>query len=178
MDNLALYLLDLVQNSIAIKAEKIELSLVEGKYLLIEIKDNGIGMTKKNLEKALSPFYTTRKTRSVGLGLPLIKMLCEQTNGTFAIDSIKNKGTTMKMKFDHHHIDMPPIGDLGDLVYMISAHQDVKEFIFTYQYQKNKYCYVLSEIKEILGNDLSDYQTMKGLTEIINKEIEKIRGGL
>lgn len=178
MDDFSLYLLDILQNSIAVKASKIELSIIEKKHLFVEIKDNGSGMSKESLRKALSPFYTTRTTRNVGLGLPMIKMLCEQTNGSFTIDSMQNIGTTINMKFNHKHIDMPPIGDLGDMVYMISAHQDIKEFIFTYQYYKTKYCYVLSKVKKILGNDLNNYQTMKGLTKIVNHEINKIRGGL
>ena len=176
MDDLSLYLLDIIQNSIAARASLIEIQFVEGEKLSITIVDNGCGMSEETVRKATSPFYTTRKTRKVGLGLSLIQMLTEQTDGSFKLTSIQNQGTTLKFTLDHHHIDMPPFGNLGEMIYMISIHQDVEEFIFTYKKGERMYVYTLSEMKEFLKESIKEYSIMKALIEIINHEIEKIRG--
>ncbi|MBU1093456.1 MAG: ATP-binding protein [Firmicutes bacterium] len=176
MDDLALYLLDLIQNSIAVKSPIIECSITEGDMMSIIIKDNGIGMTKETLEKAISPFYTTRSTRKIGLGLPYIKMLAEQTEGQFEIHSEYQVGTELKIILNYHHLDMPPIGNLGEMVYLVSTHQDIQEFIFTYKKSDQEYEFVLSEVKEILGPTINQYSMMVALSNMINKEIENIRG--
>jgi hypothetical protein len=176
MDNLSSYLLDLLQNSIQAKATRIELSIHETDILEIIIKDNGFGMTKDELNQAASPFYTTRTTRRVGLGLSMIKLLTEQTEGSFKLTSTKGKGTELNLVFNHHHIDMPDFGDLGEMIYMVSIHQDVNDFIFNYQYQQESYAYSLKEVKEVLGSAIQTYSVMQGLIKSINNEIEMIRG--
>jgi hypothetical protein len=176
MDDLSLYLLDLVQNSIAARASAIELSIIEDNMLHISIIDNGVGMDSKTLEQVTSPFYTTRKTRKVGLGLSLIKMLAEQTDGMFSIQSELNQGTILQLSFNHHHLDMPPFGNLGEMAYMISIHQDVNNFTFTYEKNGEHYIYSLSEMKSLLGESIFEHSMMLALIELINQEIEKIRG--
>lgn len=176
MDNLCLYFLDLVQNSIAAKSSLIKLFIDDSEKLAIEIIDNGIGMTDDEQNQALSPFYSTRTTRKVGLGLSMMKMLTEQTNGYFNLSSQKNKGTRLVMHFDPLHIDLPDMGDIGELIYLISIHQDVEDFIFTYQKGNQKYQYHLKEIKEILGDALQTFSVMKALIQSINNEIKTMRG--
>lgn len=176
MDNLCTYLFDLIQNSIQAQASLIELTIIESNQLHIILKDNGFGMDEETLHKATSPFYTTRKTRDVGLGLSFIKMLTEQVDGTFELSSIKNKGTTLKLSFDHHHIDMPEIGDIGEMIYLVSIHQDVKDFIFEYIKDEENYHYHLKEIKDVFNATLQSYSIMKALIASINKEIETLRG--
>ncbi|MBN2300181.1 MAG: sensor histidine kinase [Acholeplasmataceae bacterium] len=176
MDDLSLYLQDLIQNSIAANSTVIYCEIEEKELLHISIKDNGCGMANEQLKNAISPFYTTRKTRKIGLGLSMIKMLTEQTEGFFDIQSIPNKGTTLRLGFDQNHIDMPPLGNLGEMVYMISIHQNVNEFIFTYSKYNQKYQYRLSEFKNLLGVTITQYSIMNEMIRLINQEIETIRG--
>lgn len=176
MDNLAEYLLDLTQNAIAAKASLIELTIIDSEKLTVMLKDNGIGMDEETIMKATSPYFTTRKTRKVGLGLPMIKLLSEQTEGTFELTSTPLKGTYLSVTFDHYHIDMPMLGDLGEMVMLISIHQDVHEFIFTYQCHDNSYQYRLSEMKDMLGTTLFDSNIMNYIKDYINQEIAKVRG--
>jgi len=176
MDDLSLYLLDLVQNSIAARASSIELSIIENDKLKIIIKDNGIGIDEKTLKQVTSPFYTTRQTRKVGMGLPLIKMLTEQTEGSFDITSFPNQGTTLELSFNHHHMDMPPFGNLGEMVYFVSIHQDVVNFTFSYIKNEESYIYNLANMKELLRETIYTHSMMQALIELINQEIEKIRG--
>jgi len=176
MDDLSLYLQDIIQNSITARSSKIECTIKEDQNMTITIIDNGYGMTEEELEKAITPFYTTRTTRKVGLGLPMIKMLAEQTDGNLKIQSKKNEGTKLEIQLNHHHIDMPPVGNLGAMVYMVSIHQDVEEFIFTYIFEKQEYQFVLSEMKELLGQTIYQYSMMKAIVDLINNEIINIRG--
>ena len=86
MKNIALHILDLVQNSARAKAKKVLIAIVEDpgndRYTL-SIEDDGDGMEEGVLQKATDPFYTSRTTRKVGLGLPLIQMNAERTGGSF-----------------------------------------------------------------------------------------------
>jgi len=178
MDDLATYLLDVVQNSISAKSTIIKLTMTYHHQLSIVLEDNGVGIDESKLPLVASPFYTTRTTRKVGLGLSMIQMICEQTEGTFLIESVLNKGTILTLTMNPNHIDMPMIGDLGELIYTISIHQDVNEFLFTYEYQNERFEYVLSEIKAMFQETLTTYDVMKGITEFVNKEIKHIRGEL
>ena len=176
MDNLCSYFLDLVQNSIAAKSSLIKLFIHESDKLAVEIIDNGVGMTDDEQNRALSPFYSSRTTRKVGLGLSMMKMLIEQTDGIFHLSSEKHKGTKLFLQFDSNHIDLPEMGDIGELIYMISIHQDVKDFIFIYQKNNEKYEYHLNKIKDILGDALQTFSVMKALIQSINDEIKIMRG--
>lgn len=176
MDDLATYLYDLLQNSIAAKSKTIELSMIEDLNLTIIIKDDGKGIDEKDINHVTSPFYTTRTTRKVGLGLSFIKMLTEQTDGTFRIESKKNEGTILELSFNQHHIDMPQIGDIGELIYMMSVHQDVNEFIFTYRKYDEKFIYQLTTIKPMFGQSLYQSEIRLGLIDWISHEIKNIRG--
>jgi anti-sigma regulatory factor (Ser/Thr protein kinase) len=176
MDDLSLYLLDLVQNSIKAKAKLIKLTIDFDEMLNITIEDNGIGLSKEQLKVVDSPFFTTRTTRKVGLGLSLVKLLTEQTNDSFNIESKVNVGTTLFLSFDHKHIDMPSIGNIGELIYFISVNDQVDDFIFQYKINKLSYTYHLKEVKEVFEDDLNNYQTMNLLTEYINNQIDQMRG--
>lgn len=176
MDDLATYILDLVQNSITANSSMIKVSIVEDDRYHLIIQDNGIGMDEMTLQKASSPFFSTRKTRKIGLGLSMIRMLSEQTEGTFNLSSHVNQGTKLDVTFDHNHIDMPPLGDFGDTVVMIAIHQDVDEFIFTYQKNEKVFTFQLSEIKKMLGETLNNTQIINYLKQYINQEINQVRG--
>jgi hypothetical protein len=176
MDDLAAYLLDIIQNSITAQSNLIALSIEERENLSITIEDDGVGMSEKVLSQVTSPFYTTRTTRKVGLGLPLVKMLCEQTEGQFHLSSTEGLGTTLKMILNHKHIDMPPFGNLGEMIYTVSIHQDVSEFLFSFSSQEGKFSYRLSEVRRMFQETLATYDVMQGIIEWINNEINTIRG--
>lgn len=176
MDNIALYLLDLAQNAIVAKANHIDIHIKEDDMLVLEMKDDGCGMDEETLQKASSPFFTTRKTRKVGLGLSMIKMVSEQTSGEFQLTSKPNEGTTLKVSFDIHHMDMPPLGDFGDVIVMLAIHQDMNDFTFTYEKDNKQYIFHLNDMKELLGDTLHDIYVMNYLKDYINQEINRVRG--
>ena len=96
MQELSLNVLDIAQNSIRAEASLITIGVIEDRKeqtMEIFIEDNGCGMTKEQVEQVMDPFFTTRTTRKVGLGVPLFKMSAEATGGNFSISSQPGKGT-------------------------------------------------------------------------------------
>lgn len=175
MDDLATYLFDLIQNSFVASAKKITLSIKESDALEIILKDDGVGMTEEELIKATSPFYTTRKTRKVGLGLPLFKMVCEQTEGNFSIESVKHQGTCLKANLNLRHPDMPPLGNFGEMIYFISIHQHIGEFVFTYTKHSQVFTYDYYIMNELLCGTWHDTNVMTSIIEYVNNDIKRVR---
>jgi len=150
MEDLSLHILDVVENSIEAKASKIEIKIVEDKnndLLAVEIKDNGRGMNKETINKVLDPFYTTRTTRKVGMGLSLLAQAARESNGNFEINSKVGEGTEVKAVFQYSHIDRKPIGDMKNtLITLMVSHPEIN---FVYEHQDEDGNYVLDS-KEIL----------------------------
>ena len=117
MQEISLNILDVAQNSISAKASLVSI-LVDtvDKMMTVTIEDNGCGMTAEQVKSVTDPFYTTRKTRSVGLGVPLFKMAAEMSGGEFEIKSEVGKGTVVKAVFDTSSVDCMPLGDINATV--------------------------------------------------------------
>ena len=139
MKELSLNILDIVENSTKAKAEIVFIEITEDKTSLnIKITDNGVGMTKDTLLSVSDPFYTTRTTRKVGMGIPLFRLSAEQTGGSLTITSKhideypEEHGTTVLASFDKTHIDFTPLGDIiSTLTTLIQGHPLVN-FVFTH----------------------------------------------
>lgn len=154
MKELSLHIMDLVQNAISAKASRIEISIMESPdtdSLEIDITDNGTGMPEDVLRKVTDPFFTSRTTRNVGLGIPLFKQHAEQCNGKLEITSHEGIGTKLRSSMQLGHIDRQPMGDIaGVLVLLLSANPDIR-FIYSHQTKSGKYVLDTAEIKNILG---------------------------
>lgn len=153
MKELSLHILDIVQNSLAAKADRVEIVINEdriGDLLEIRVKDNGKGMTEEELAKVVDPFYTTRSTRKVGLGIPLFKANAEACNGRFFIKSEIGKGTEVYASFQHSHIDRVPLGDIIGTVISIIAVNPQLRLILDYQLDGHKIIFDTEQIKEVL----------------------------
>ena len=133
MEDLSLHILDIVENSIAAGAKNIRIKIIEEKkkdFLAVEIIDDGKGMDDKTLKKVLDPFYTTRNTRKVGLGLPLLAQSAEESGGNIKIESKPGKKTTVKTTFSYSHIDRKPLGDVSETLKVLIAGNPDINFIF------------------------------------------------
>ena len=123
MRELSLHILDILQNSLEAGATLVELTIEEDSTadrLTITVRDNGRGMDEAQLARIFDPFYTTRKTRHVGLGVPLFKAATQRCNGDLTITSQVGKGTTLQATFQRSHIDRAPLGDMtGTLMSVI-----------------------------------------------------------
>jgi len=126
---LSLHILDVLENAIEASATRVELSIeedLEGDRLAIEVVDNGKGMDEGTLARVLDPFFTTRRTRHVGLGLPLFAAAAERCNGALHVESQVGQGTRVVATFQHSHIDRAPLGDVkGTLLAFLMAERPV-----------------------------------------------------
>lgn len=162
MEEFSLYVLDITMNSVRAGADKIEVRLEEKDGVLtFSVTDNGCGMEKTQVEKLRDPFYTTRKTRSVGLGIPFLTMLSELTGGHVDIESRAKKefpdshGTVITATFGIDHIDFIPLGDMiGTVITLIQGSPQIN---FTYDHITPAGTVHLScaELREVLGDDIS-----------------------
>jgi hypothetical protein len=153
MKELSLHVLDIVQNSTAAGATIVEINILEdikNDVMSIEIKDNGRGMDELTLLKICDPFYTTRTTRKVGLGIPLFRQAAVSCGGDFSISSKVGKGTSVKASFIRSHIDRAPLGSMADtMISLITANPDV-DFIYTHQIGDKKNVFDTRDIKKTL----------------------------
>ena len=179
MEDLSLHILDIAENSIEAKAKKIKIKVVEdGKKdtLSLEIADDGKGMDKETLKKALDPFFTTKKTRRFGLGLPLLAEAARAANGRFFIQSKAKLGTKIKASFQASHIDTKPLGDIAQtIVTLITGHPEVE---IDYRHQVNRSYYSLSteEIKAHLnGISINSPQVVNFIRKNLKEGIVSLR---
>lgn len=117
MRELALHILDIAENGVSAGAKNIKIQVIENfqeNRLVIQITDNGKGMDPATVESVIDPFTTSRTTRKVGLGIPLLKAAAEACNGNLIIDSTVGRGTTVRVEFDNDHIDRMPLGRLDE----------------------------------------------------------------
>lgn len=158
MDELSLYVLDITMNSVRAGATEIFVELCEaGEWLTFTVRDNGCGMTREQVARLSDPFFTTRKTRKVGLGIPFLKMLAEMTGGKVTITSVHQSesddhGTTTTAIFGKNHIDFIPLGDMVETV--ITLIQGSPEINFSYRHttESGEVWLSTAEMREILGD--------------------------
>jgi hypothetical protein len=136
MLELAAHILDIAENSVRAGASLVEITIIEDEeknLLSIEINDDGSGMTQEEIEKVFDPFYTTKKVRRVGLGIPLLSDAAQRAGGNLQLTSIKGKGTNLKVTFELNHIDRQPLGDIvSTLIILIAGNCDI-DFLFRHQ---------------------------------------------
>ncbi len=145
MEDLSLHILDIVENAIAARAKRIEILVVEEPRedrLTIEIRDDGIGMDEEASQKAVDPFFTTRSSRRVGLGLSLLAQAAEEARGTLRIESNLGKGTKVVATFQYHHIDRKPLGSMVET--MMTLLLGNPELDISYTHKKEGKSYILS----------------------------------
>ncbi len=170
--------MDIAQNSITASATLIEIAVEEdsGKDLMtIMIKDNGKGMSPEMLMKVTDPYTTSRTTRKVGLGLPLLYDACKSTGGRLLIESMEGRGTTVTATLGLSHIDRQPLGDIvGVIVLLVSGNPSI-DFIFTGSKNANQYVFSTQEVKEVLdGIPINAPEVVKMLREMIASNLEEL----
>ncbi|WP_054743574.1 ATP-binding protein [Cellulosilyticum ruminicola] len=180
MKDLSLHILDIVENSIRAGATLIEITVSEltvKNQLVIEIKDNGKGMPAAMCQSVTSPFVTTRSTRKVGLGLPLLAHRCELCEGQLHITSEEGKGTMVTAQMCYSHIDRTPLGDIGStMMTLIMGHPEI-QYIYTYIYERkekqvNSFQMNTNKIKEILGDvEIQKMEILLWLKDYINENM-------
>jgi anti-sigma regulatory factor (Ser/Thr protein kinase) len=154
---------DTAQNSIEAGASHVELSLTEdGGRISVDIRDNGKGMDEAVLARAFDPFYTEpgkHEKRKVGLGLPLLKQICEACGGGVSLKSEKGKGTELSYFFDAANIDLPPMGAIADTIVTLFNYPGDFELVFTRRKGANCYSISRNELSDAVGG----LETLEGI---------------
>ena len=178
MRELSLNVLDIAQNSIAAGASLTEILVkedTEEKTLLIGIYDNGKGMTPEQVENVKDPFFTTRTTRKVGMGIPLFKLAAEQTGGSFTISSQVGVGTKVDALFKTDSIDFTPLGDMASTIATIVSMNEDKDFVYTRSIDGKEFTFKSTDIKVILdGVPLSEPSVMNWIEDYIKENTEQL----
>ena len=179
MKEISLNILDITENSVKAGASLTEIYIDEsGDKLTLTIKDNGCGMDEQTVKSVIDPFYTTRKTRKVGLGIPLLKLACEQTGGSLSIVSSvdeSNHGTTVTAIFYKNHIDFTPLGDvISSIVTLIQGHPD-RDFLFRHTTEKGIAELDTRELRTVLEDvPLDTYEVILWIRDNLGEQYEAI----
>ncbi len=156
MKELSLNILDIAENSVRANATLVEISLSETECTLtIVIRDNGCGMTEETVKRLTDPFFTTRTTRSIGLGIPLYKLAAEQTGGSLSIESATDDirhGTVVTALFYTNHLDCAPLGDIVSTLLTLIQGSEHIDFSFSHSTPQGLVELDTRKLREILGD--------------------------
>lgn len=178
MRELSLNVLDIAQNSVSANASLIEIELIEdtkNHSLLIGVYDNGKGMTHEQAESVRDPFFTTRTTRKVGMGIPLFKFAAEMTGGRLEIESEVGVGTKVKAYFKTDHLDFTPVGDMtSTMISLITMNLHI-DFLYRRKLDNKEFTVDTRQLKEILGDvPLNEPSIAKWITQYINENTKQL----
>jgi hypothetical protein len=172
---LALHLLDIAENSVAANAQNITISVNEDHQadrLEMSVVDDGCGMDAATVARVVDPFFTSRTTRKVGLGLPFLKQAAEACNGDMQISSIPGKGTQVKVNFQHSHIDRMPLGDLAGTFLSLLIANPAINWDFNYIVDGKAYQFESSPVTQALeGISLTEPSILSYLRQSIESGV-------
>ncbi len=184
MKELSLNILDIAMNSVKAGAKHIGLSIEESDTALaFSITDDGCGMSDEQVKKLSDPFYTTRTTRKVGLGVPFLKLAAEQTGGRVSVESREQArfpdahGTAVTATFDKTHIDYTPLGDIiSTLITLVQGYPEI-DFTFTHKVRGAQASLSTAEMRMVLGDDvpLNDPEILGWIKDSLEEQYKNIK---
>lgn len=181
MRELSLHILDICGNATAAGATFVEITVeVERKknLLRITVSDNGKGMSEDFLKKVLDPFTTTRTTRKVGMGLPLLKTACEGAGGGLSIRSKPGCGTAVEAEFAFDHIDRMPLGDLGATMCLLISGTPQAEFLLKVRVDDASFVLDTRDVRMQMGEiPITENEVLEFVKSFVNENITALYGG-
>jgi hypothetical protein len=183
MKEISLHLLDIAENSAAAESKNISVHVHEDLFrdrLSACVIDDGRGMDAATAQQVQDPFYTTRTTRNVGLGIPLLKLAAEMAEGNFSLQSDPGKGTWVEAEFRHSHIDRMPLGDLSSTFLTLLISHPEMEWTFLYRVtdkdgQSRDFLFESAELKSELGDiSLTEPEVLTFLRGMFEEGIEDV----
>jgi len=178
LEDLSLHILDIVENAISAKAKRIEILVIEEPkedQFVIEIKDDGIGMDEEVSRKAIDPFFTTRTSRRVGLGLSLMAQAAQEAGGMFRIESELGKGTKVTATFQYHHIDRKPLGSMVETMTTLLLGNSKLDISYAHRKEGKSYVLKSQVLKErFKDRSLTDPEVIQWLRKHLKEGLAQI----
>jgi hypothetical protein len=183
MREIALHLLDIAENSVAAESKNISIHVHEdlfSDHLTVSVIDDGRGMDAETAQQVQDPFYTTRTTRKVGLGIPLLKSAAEMADGSFSLQSEPGNGTWVEAEFSHSHIDRMPLGDLSATFLTLLISDPQIDWTFLYRVtgedkQSRDFIFESAALKSELGDiSLTEPEVLTFLRGVFEEGIEAV----
>jgi anti-sigma regulatory factor (Ser/Thr protein kinase) len=175
---LVLHLLDIVENSVSAHANKIIIEVSEdtrSDLLHMRVLDDGIGMNEEMVAKIIDPFVTSRTTRKVGLGIPLLKAAAEACDGYLKIQSAPGKGTCIDVEFKRSHIDRMPLGDLTTTILELVVGTPQVHWVFNYRVNDKEFVFDDEPIKkELEGVSLTEPEVITFIRQYLADGINEL----
>jgi hypothetical protein len=183
MKEISLHLLDIVQNSLSAGANLIEVSVeinTDADLLTVGVADNGSGMDEQTCLRVTYPFYTSRDTRKVGLGIPFFKEGAEGCGGDFFLSSAPGEGTKIGASYRLSHIDRPPLGDMAQTMLTLCVCNEDVGFVLRYARDDKEFMFDTREIRLALGDGIPfrTPEVMEWLKGYLSEGIEEVNGGM
>ena len=181
MRELSLNVMDVAQNSVRAEASLVTITVEESDKndsLSISIEDNGCGMTEEQVSQVIDPFFTTRTTRKVGLGVPLFKLSAEQTGGSFELRSKLGEGTVTTARYVKSHVDMTPLGDINSTVEILIRCNPQIDFVFTRTNDNGSFTLDTRELRAVLeGVSLDTPDVTEWIRQYLEEQTQILFGG-
>ncbi|MCR5824318.1 MAG: ATP-binding protein [Lachnospiraceae bacterium] len=181
MTEISLNVLDITENSVKAKATLIKITVeadTAKDRLTVTIDDNGCGMTPEQLSKVTDPFFTTRTTRKVGLGVPFFKQSAEMTGGTFDIRSEVGVGTVISASYVLSSIDRMPLGDMVSTMHQLIVMHQQCDFLYSYSYNDRRFTLDTREFRETLGDVPFDVpEVSRFIKDFLKENTEEVNAG-
>lgn len=181
MRELTLHLLDIAENSISAGAKNIKVQIEENSekdLLKLSVSDDGRGMSEETVKKVIDPFVTSRTTRKVGLGIPLLKEAAEACNGFFELTSTLGKGTDLCVQFQRSHIDRMPLGDVSTTFQNLFFSNPLVHWMFEYRIDENEFVFDDQEIKDALqGVSITEPEVIRVIRNMFEKGVNSLKVG-
>jgi hypothetical protein len=178
---LALHIMDLIENGLNAGATLIELMVNEDRSanrLTITIRDNGHGITEKLVNEVMSPFFTTRTTRRVGLGLSLFREASRRCEGSFELKSEEGKGTEVSATFRRNHIDLAPLGDMGSTLSCLIMGNPGVDFLYLHRVDDRTFALDTRQVKvELEGVDINEPEVVQYIGALVNESLLELGAG-
>jgi hypothetical protein len=183
MREIALHVLDIAENSVAAESKNVSIHVHEDLFhdrLTACVIDDGRGMDAATAQQVQDPFYTTRTTRIVGLGIPLLKLAAEMADGSFSLQSDVGQGTWVEAEFRHSQIDRMPLGDLASTFLTVLISHPQIDWTFLYRVtdenkQSRDFLFESAALKSELGDfSLTEPEVLTFLRGIFEQGIEEV----
>jgi len=177
LEDLAQHILDIASNSLEAGATFLGITIFENtrsNILDLKVVDNGPGISDADIQKVLDPFYTTKKHKRVGLGIPLLHEAVERCHGAFLIEALPKQGTMVRATFPHNHIDRAPLGDMAGTIISLLAGNSPLDLKYTHSYNGRTFSFDTRELGTP-GEVVRTPRALVILERYLNENILKIR---